>query len=70
VFTESLLNNERLFWLRYSGFRASCHNIFDRIDPDAEISESDLNDICSNSDDGEASSSVDVDDGGNNVGGG
>jgi hypothetical protein len=27
VFTESLSSNNRLFWLRYSGFRASCHNI-------------------------------------------
>jgi hypothetical protein len=26
VFTESLPSNERLFWLHYSGFRASCHN--------------------------------------------
>jgi hypothetical protein len=27
VFTESLPSNERLFLFRYSGFRASCHNI-------------------------------------------
>jgi hypothetical protein len=27
-FTESLPKKERLFWLRYSGFRASCHNIY------------------------------------------
>jgi hypothetical protein len=27
VFTESLPTNERLFWLRYSDFRASCQNI-------------------------------------------
>jgi hypothetical protein len=26
LFTESLSNNERLFWLRYSGFQASCHS--------------------------------------------
>jgi hypothetical protein len=25
--TESLSNNERLLWFRYSGFQASCHNI-------------------------------------------
>jgi hypothetical protein len=31
VFTESFPSNERLFWLRYSGFRASCHNIFNSI---------------------------------------
>jgi hypothetical protein len=28
MFTESLPSNERLFWLHYCGFRASCHNIF------------------------------------------
>jgi hypothetical protein len=28
VFTESLPSNGRLFWLHYSDFRASCHNIF------------------------------------------
>jgi hypothetical protein len=27
MFTESLPSNERLFWLHYFGFRASCHNI-------------------------------------------
>jgi hypothetical protein len=27
VFTVSLRSNERLFWLHYSGFRVSCHNI-------------------------------------------
>jgi hypothetical protein len=27
MFTESLPSNERLFSLRYSGFRAPCHNI-------------------------------------------
>jgi hypothetical protein len=27
LFTESLPSNERLLWLRYSGFQASCHNI-------------------------------------------
>jgi hypothetical protein len=26
LFTESLPSNERLIWLRYSGFQASCHN--------------------------------------------
>jgi hypothetical protein len=26
LFTESLPSNERLLWLRYSGFQASCHN--------------------------------------------
>jgi hypothetical protein len=26
-FTESLPRNERLFWLHYSGFRTSCHNM-------------------------------------------
>jgi hypothetical protein len=27
LFIESLPSNERLLWLRYSGFQASCHNI-------------------------------------------
>jgi hypothetical protein len=27
LFTESLRSNERLRWLRYFGFQASCHNI-------------------------------------------
>jgi hypothetical protein len=27
VFTDSLPSNKRPFWVRYSGFRASCHNI-------------------------------------------
>jgi hypothetical protein len=27
MFTESLPSNERVFWLRHSVFRASCHNI-------------------------------------------
>jgi hypothetical protein len=27
LFTEPLPSNERLLWLRYSGFQASCHNI-------------------------------------------
>jgi hypothetical protein len=27
LFTESLPNYERLLWLRYSGFQASCHSI-------------------------------------------
>jgi hypothetical protein len=27
IFTESLPYNERLLWLRYSGFQALCHNI-------------------------------------------
>jgi hypothetical protein len=27
LFTESLPSNERLVWLRYSGFQASCHNM-------------------------------------------
>jgi hypothetical protein len=26
LFTEPLPSNERLLWLRYSGFQASCHN--------------------------------------------
>jgi hypothetical protein len=28
VFTDSLPSNERIFWLRYSGFRVSCHCIY------------------------------------------
>jgi hypothetical protein len=28
IFTESLPGNERLFWLRYSGFQVSYHNIY------------------------------------------
>jgi hypothetical protein len=28
VFTEMLPSNERLLWLYYSGFQASCHNMF------------------------------------------
>jgi hypothetical protein len=28
IFTESLPNNERLYWSRYTGFRASCHSMF------------------------------------------
>jgi hypothetical protein len=27
LFTESLLSNKHLLWLRYSGFQSSCHNI-------------------------------------------
>jgi hypothetical protein len=27
LFTEPLPSNERLLWLRYSGFQASCHNM-------------------------------------------
>jgi hypothetical protein len=32
LFTESLPSNERLLWLCYSGFQASCHNIKDVIE--------------------------------------
>jgi hypothetical protein len=28
LFTESLPNSERLFWLRYSGYRASYQNMY------------------------------------------
>jgi hypothetical protein len=28
VFTKSLPSNEHVFWLHYSGYWASCHNIF------------------------------------------
>jgi hypothetical protein len=28
LFTESLPSNERLIWLRYSGFQTSCHSIY------------------------------------------
>jgi hypothetical protein len=31
VFTESLPRNERLFRLRYSGFQASCHVIYEML---------------------------------------
>jgi hypothetical protein len=29
LFSESLPSNERLLWLRYSGFQAACHNTVD-----------------------------------------
>jgi hypothetical protein len=31
LFTEPLPSNERLFWLLYSGFQASCHNVTTQI---------------------------------------
>jgi hypothetical protein len=31
LFTESLPSNERLLWLHYSGFQASCHNIINNV---------------------------------------
>jgi hypothetical protein len=27
MFTETLPRNERLYWVRYSGFQASCHRM-------------------------------------------
>jgi hypothetical protein len=43
-------------------------DIFDRTDPDSEISRPDLSDSCSNSDDGQVSANVGSDDGGNDGG--
>jgi hypothetical protein len=31
LFTKSLPSNERLLWLHYSGFQASCHNIINNV---------------------------------------
>jgi hypothetical protein len=59
-----LSSNRRLFLLDYSSFQLSCHNIFDHIDPDAEICGPVLSDSCSNSDDGQASANVGGDDDG------